>query len=61
MNPNGHRKKIFSLAVKATKIFIASPRQLLFNSTYFRMFYLSKPITVLTNKTSQLFSGRVNY
>jgi len=23
MNPNGHRKKIFSLAVKATKIFFA--------------------------------------
>ena len=47
--------------MEATKIFIANAQQTVFYSTYLRMNYLSKPITVLINKTSQLFSGRVKH
>jgi hypothetical protein len=60
--PERPAHKIFSLAVKELrKYFLPPHEEMLFCSTYFRMFYLSQPITGLLTKTSQLFSGRVNY
>jgi hypothetical protein len=58
--PERPAHKIFSLAVKELrKYFLPPHEEMLFCSTYFRMFYLSQPITGLLTKTSQLFSGRV--
>jgi hypothetical protein len=60
--PERPAHKIFSLAVKELrKYFLPPHEEMLFCSTYFRMFYLSQPITGLLTKTSQLFSGRVNF
>jgi len=54
-------KNIFFSCEGLRKYFLPAHGKLLFSSTYFRMFYLSQPITGLINKTSQLFSGRVIY
>jgi hypothetical protein len=54
-------KKIFPLAMEATKIFFANTLQQTLKSTLFRMFYLSQPIAGLLLLTSQLFSGRVTF
>jgi hypothetical protein len=49
-------KKIFSLAVEGYEnIFALAQQHSLFCSTYFRMNYLSKPITGLINKTDNFF------
>ena len=58
-NLTAYAQKIFSLAVRATKIFFANTHETTFESTLFRMNYLSQPITGLSTKISQLFSGRV--
>jgi hypothetical protein len=60
--PERPAHKIFSLAVKELrKYFLPPHEEMLLCSTYFRMFYLSQPITGLLTKTSQLFSGRVTF
>lgn len=59
-NLTAYAQKIFSLAVRATKIFFANTHETTFESTLFRMNYLSQPITGLSTKISQLFSGRVS-
>jgi hypothetical protein len=41
--------------MEAAKIFFANTRKQLFKSTYFRMNYLSKPITGFLLLTGQLF------
>ncbi len=58
--PEWPAHKIVSLAVKGYEnIFYHLTGEIAFYSTYFRINYLSKPITGLINKTSQLFLGRV--